>query len=72
MEPSCVFRFCGSNSVFMLLPLSVQLFVDARLLSHITAVQLAGHFMQIMEYRVSTEFVHASRMSALGYSHTQL
>jgi len=58
----CVFRLCGSNSAFMFLPLSVQLFVNANHLSYVTA---AGHFMQIMEYGVSTDSVHAWRMSAL-------
>lgn len=46
----------------MFLPLSVQLFVNANHLSYVTA---AGHFMQIMEYGVSTDSVHAWRMSAL-------
>lgn len=57
-----VFRFCGSYSAFMFLQLSVQLFVNATHLSYVTA---AGHFMQIMEYGVSTDSVHAWRMSAL-------
>jgi hypothetical protein len=65
----CVFRFCGSNSAFMFLPLSIQLFVNANHLSYVTA---PGHFMQIMEYGVSTDSVHAWRMSPLWYSHTQL
>jgi hypothetical protein len=65
----CVFRFCGSNSAFLFLPLSVQLFVNANHLSYITA---ARHFMQIMEYGVSTDSVHAWKLSALWYSHTQL
>ena len=56
------FRFCCSNSAFIFLPLSVQLFVNANHLSYVTA---AGHFMQIVEYGVSTDSVHAWRMSAL-------
>jgi len=58
----CVFRFCGSNSAFMFLPLLVQLFVNANHLSYVT---VAGHFTQIMEYGVSTDSVHAWRVSTL-------
>jgi hypothetical protein len=57
-----VFRFFGSNSAFMFLQLSVQLSVNTNHLLYATA---AGHFTQIMEHGVSTDSVHAWRMSAL-------
>jgi len=68
-----LFMFSGSVTVMVppIDPLSVQHLWILVTCQGITAIWLLGHFTQIMQYRVSTEFVHGW-ISVLWHSHTQL
>ena len=61
----CVFRFCGHNSVSMMIHYLYSCLQISVTLLDMTIIRLLGHIMQIMQYRMSTYSVLGHVMAHL-------